>query len=265
MIEMADTIERRNIKNEYILEVRNFNAYYGEKLAVRDANVKIEKNKITAIMGPSGCGKSTLLRSMNRINDLLSEFKVQGEILFHDKNIYDPEIDVYVLRRRIGMVFQKPTPFPMSIFENIAYGLRLIGITDKKELRDRVKQALEMAALWDEVKDDLEKSALKLSGGQQQRLCIARTIAIEPEVILFDEPTSALDPVATQKIESLIEDLSEKFTIVIVTHNIGQASRISDYTIFMYRGEIVEQGPTSKLLTNPQNEITQQFLSGKIG
>jgi len=265
MIEMADTIERRNIKNEYILEVRNFNAYYGEKLAVRDANVKIEKNKITAIMGPSGCGKSTLLRSMNRINDLLSEFKVQGEILFHDKNIYDPEIDVYVLRRRIGMVFQKPTPFPMSIFENIAYGLRLIGITDKKELRDRVKQALEMAALWDEVKDDLEKSALKLSGGQQQRLCIARTIAIEPEVILFDEPTSALDPVATQKIESLIEDLSEKFTIVIVTHNIGQASRISDYTVFMYRGEIVEQGPTSKLLTNPQNEITQQFLSGKIG
>ncbi len=265
MIEMADTIERRNIKNEYILEVRNFNAYYGEKLAVRDANVKIEKNKITAIMGPSGCGKSTLLRSMNRINDLLSEFKVQGEILFHDKNIYDPEIDVYILRRRIGMVFQKPTPFPMSIFENIAYGLRLIGITDKKELRDRVKQALEMAALWDEVKDDLEKSALKLSGGQQQRLCIARTIAIEPEVILFDEPTSALDPVATQKIESLIEDLSEKFTIVIVTHNIGQASRISDYTVFMYRGEIVEQGPTSKLLTNPQNEITQQFLSGKIG
>ncbi|WP_448375285.1 phosphate ABC transporter ATP-binding protein PstB [Fervidobacterium sp.] len=262
---MVNTFERKDTTSEYVLEVRNFNAYYGEKLAVRDANVRIEKNKITAIMGPSGCGKSTLLRSMNRINDLLPEFKVQGEILFHDKNIYDPEIDVYVLRRRIGMVFQKPTPFPMSIFENIAYGLRLIGITDKKELKDRVKQALEMSALWDEVKDDLEKSALKLSGGQQQRLCIARTIAIEPEVILFDEPTSALDPVATQKIESLIEDLAEKFTIVIVTHNIGQASRISDYTVFMYRGEIIEQGPTSKLLTNPQNEITQQFLSGKIG
>ncbi|ANE41598.1 phosphate ABC transporter ATP-binding protein [Fervidobacterium ngatamarikiense] len=248
-----------------VIEIRNFNAYYGEKIAVKDANLKIQKNKITAIMGPSGCGKSTLLRSINRINDLIPEFKVQGEILFHDKNIYDPDVDVYTLRRRIGMVFQKPTPFPMSIFENIAYGLKLIGVTDKKELKERVRNALEMAALWDEVKDDLEKSALKLSGGQQQRLCIARTIAIEPEVILFDEPTSALDPVATQKIEALIEELAEKFTIVIVTHNIGQASRISDYVVFMYRGEIIEQNETSKLLTNPQNEITQQFLSGKIG
>jgi len=248
-----------------VIEIRNFNAYYGEKIAVKDANLKIQKNKITAIMGPSGCGKSTLLRSINRINDLIPEFKVQGEILFHDKNIYDPDVDVYMLRRRIGMVFQKPTPFPMSIFENIAYGLKLIGVTDKKELKERVRNALEMAALWDEVKDDLEKSALKLSGGQQQRLCIARTIAIEPEVILFDEPTSALDPVATQKIEALIEELAEKFTIVIVTHNIGQASRISDYVVFMYRGEIIEQNATSKLLTNPENEITQQFLSGKIG
>ncbi|WP_372590449.1 phosphate ABC transporter ATP-binding protein PstB [Fervidobacterium pennivorans subsp. carthaginiensis] len=248
-----------------VIEIRNFNAYYGEKIAVKDANLKIQKNKITAIMGPSGCGKSTLLRSINRINDLIPEFKVQGEILFHDKSIYDPDVDVYTLRRRIGMVFQKPTPFPMSIFENIAYGLKLIGVTDKKELKERVRNALEMAALWDEVKDDLEKSALKLSGGQQQRLCIARTIAIEPEVILFDEPTSALDPVATQKIEALIEELAEKFTIVIVTHNIGQASRISDYVVFMYRGEIIEQNATSKLLTNPENEITQQFLSGKIG
>lgn len=255
----------KEVFGDFVIEIKNFNAYYGEKLAVKDANLKIMKNKITAIMGPSGCGKSTLLRSINRINDLIPEFKVSGEILFHDRNIYDEDVDVYALRRRIGMVFQKPTPFPMSIFENIAYGLRLIGVTDKKEIKEKVRWSLEVSALWDEVKDDLDKNALKLSGGQQQRLCIARTIAVEPEVILFDEPTSALDPIATQKIESLIEELAEKFTIAIVTHNIGQASRISDYTVFMYKGEIIEQGLTSSLLTNPQHELTQQFLSGKIG
>ncbi|MGC8821135.1 MAG: phosphate ABC transporter ATP-binding protein PstB [Fervidobacterium sp.] len=254
-----------NDQNNVVLQIKNFSAYYGSKKVVKNANLKIEKNKITAIMGPSGCGKSTLLRSINRINDLIPEFKVEGEILFHEKNIYDKDVDIYALRRRIGMVFQKPTPFPMSIYDNIAYGLKLIGITDKKELKEKVRWSLEKAALWDEVKDDLEKSALKLSGGQQQRLCIARAIAVEPEVILFDEPTSALDPVATQKIENLIEELSQEFTIIVVTHNIGQASRISDYTLFMYQGEIIEQNNTSEILRNPQHEITQQFLSGKIG
>ncbi|MGC8902413.1 MAG: phosphate ABC transporter ATP-binding protein PstB [Fervidobacterium sp.] len=254
-----------NDQNNVVLQIKNFSAYYGSKKVVKSANLKIEKNKITAIMGPSGCGKSTLLRSINRINDLIPEFKVEGEILFHEKNIYDKDVDIYALRRRIGMVFQKPTPFPMSIYDNIAYGLKLIGITDKKELKEKVRWSLEKAALWDEVKDDLEKSALKLSGGQQQRLCIARAIAVEPEVILFDEPTSALDPVATQKIENLIEELSQEFTIIVVTHNIGQASRISDYTLFMYQGEIIEQNNTSEILRNPQHEITQQFLSGKIG
>ncbi|HCL98703.1 MAG TPA: phosphate ABC transporter ATP-binding protein [Fervidobacterium sp.] len=250
---------------DVIIEVKNFNAYYADKKAVKDANLKIEKNKITAIMGPSGCGKSTLLRSINRINDLVPEFRTEGEILFHDRNIYDRETDVYSLRRRIGMVFQRPTPFPMSIFDNIAYGLKLIGVTEKKEIKEKVRWSLEKAALWEEVKDELDKSALKLSGGQQQRLCIARAIAIEPEVILFDEPTSALDPVSTQKIEGLIEELAEEFTIIIVTHNIGQAARISDYTLFMYQGEIVEQNETTKILRNPTHEVTQQYLSGKIG
>ncbi|HOA17367.1 MAG TPA: phosphate ABC transporter ATP-binding protein PstB [Fervidobacterium sp.] len=251
--------------SDVIIEVKNFNAYYADKKAVKDANLKIEKNKITAIMGPSGCGKSTLLRSINRINDLVPEFRTEGEILFHDRNIYDRETDVYSLRRRIGMVFQRPTPFPMSIFDNIAYGLKLIGVTEKKEIKEKVRWSLEKAALWEEVKDELDKSALKLSGGQQQRLCIARAIAIEPEVILFDEPTSALDPVSTQKIEGLIEELAEEFTIIIVTHNIGQAARISDYTLFMYQGEIVEQNETTKILRNPTHEVTQQYLSGKIG
>ncbi len=251
--------------SDVIIEVKNFNAYYADKKAVKDANLKIEKNKITAIMGPSGCGKSTLLRSINRINDLVPEFRIEGEILFHDRNIYDRETDVYSLRRRIGMVFQRPTPFPMSIFDNIAYGLKLIGVTEKKEIKEKVRWSLEKAALWEEVKDELDKSALKLSGGQQQRLCIARAIAIEPEVILFDEPTSALDPVSTQKIEGLIEELAEEFTIIIVTHNIGQAARISDYTLFMYQGEIVEQNETTKILRNPTHEVTQQYLSGKIG
>ncbi|HCI30090.1 MAG TPA: phosphate ABC transporter ATP-binding protein PstB [Fervidobacterium sp.] len=251
--------------NDVVIEIKNFNAYYADKKAVKDANLKIEKNKITAIMGPSGCGKSTLLRSINRINDLVPEFRVEGEILFHDRNIYDRETDIYSLRRRIGMVFQRPTPFPMSIFDNIAYGLKLIGMTEKKEIKEKVRWSLEKAALWEEVKDELDKSALKLSGGQQQRLCIARAIAIEPEVILFDEPTSALDPVSTQKIEGLIEELAEEFTIIIVTHNIGQAARISDYTLFMYQGEIVEQNETTKILRNPTHEVTQQYLSGKIG
>lgn len=251
--------------NDIVIEIKDFSAYYGPKKAVKNANVKIQKKKITAIMGPSGCGKSTLLRSINRINDLIPEFRAEGEILFHGKNIYDKDTDIYMLRRRIGMVFQKPTPFPMSIFDNIAYGLKIIGVTDKRELKERVKWALEKAALWDEVKDELDKSALKLSGGQQQRLCIARAIAIEPEVILFDEPTSALDPVATGKIEQLIEELAEDYTIVIVTHNIGQAARISDYAIFMFQGEIIEQNTTSELLRNPKHEITQEYLSGRIG
>ncbi len=252
-------------KNLVTIETMNFSAYYGSKLAVRSVNIKFYKNKITAIMGPSGCGKSTLLRSINRINDLIPEFKTDGRILFHGQDIYDPSVNVYNLRRRIGMVFQKPTAFPMSIYENIAYGLKLIGITDKKEIMERVKFSLQKAALWDEVKDELDKSALKLSGGQQQRLCIARAIAIEPEVILFDEPTSALDPIATQKIESLIEELAQDYTIIIVTHSIAQASRVSDYVAFMFQGELIEWGKTEEILRNPKNELTENYLNGRIG
>ncbi|MFN3920925.1 MAG: phosphate ABC transporter ATP-binding protein PstB [Caldimicrobium sp.] len=248
------------------IEIKGLNFYYAGKIhALKNINLQIFKNKITALIGPSGCGKTTLLRCINRIHDLYPHNRYEGEIFFKGKNILSKEIDLIELRSRIGMVFQKPTPFPMSIFDNVAYGLRLKGIKNKKELQERVEKALREAALWDEVKDILHQSGFSLSGGQQQRLCIARAIAVEPEVLLFDEPTSALDPISTGKIEDLIVQLKEKITIVIVTHNMQQAARISDYTAFMYLGELIEVGPTEKIFTNPEKKLTEDYITGRFG
>ncbi len=248
------------------IEIKNLNFYYaGNNRVLKDISMPIYKNKITALIGPSGCGKTTFLRCFNRMHDLYPGNRYEGEILFQGRNILDKTIDLIELRTKIGMVFQKPTPFPMSIFDNIAYGLRLRGIKDKKELANRVEKALREAALWDEVKDKLHESALGLSGGQQQRLCIARAIAVEPEVLLFDEPTSALDPISTAKIEDLIVQLKSKVTILIVTHNMQQAARISDYTAFMYLGELVEFGPTEKIFTNPDKKLTEDYITGRFG
>lgn len=248
------------------IDIRNLNFYYaGNNHVLKNINLQIYKNKITALIGPSGCGKTTLLRCLNRIHDLYPGNRYEGEIIFEGRNILSKDIDLIELRSKIGMVFQKPTPFPMSIFDNVAYGLRLKGIKKKEELRERVEKALRESALWDEVKDKLNQSALGLSGGQQQRLCIARAIAVEPQVLLFDEPTSALDPISTAKIEDLIVQLKEKITIVIVTHNMQQAARISDYTAFMYLGELIEVGPTEKIFTNPEKKLTEDYVTGRFG
>ncbi len=248
------------------IDIRNLNFYYsGNNHVLKNINLQIYKNKITALIGPSGCGKTTLLRCLNRIHDLYPGNRYEGEIIFEGRNILSKDIDLIELRSKIGMVFQKPTPFPMSIFDNVAYGLKLKGIKKKDELRERVEKALRESALWDEVKDKLNQSALGLSGGQQQRLCIARAIAVEPQVLLFDEPTSALDPISTAKIEDLIVQLKEKITIVIVTHNMQQAARISDYTAFMYLGELIEFGPTEKIFTNPEKKLTEDYVTGRFG
>jgi phosphate transport system ATP-binding protein len=249
------------------LEVKNLSFYYAgcSEPSLKNINFPIYKNKVTALIGPSGCGKTTVLRCFNRMHDLYPGNRYEGEILFRGRNILAPDVDLIELRTKIGMVFQKPTPFPMSIFDNVAYGLRLRGIKNKKELAERVEKALREAALWDEVKDKLKESGLSLSGGQQQRLCIARAIAVEPEVLLFDEPTSALDPISTAKIEDLIVELKEKITIVIVTHNMQQAARISDFTAFMYLGELVEFGPTEKIFTNPEKKLTEDYITGRFG
>jgi phosphate transport system ATP-binding protein len=249
------------------LEVKNLSFYYTgfSEPSLKNNNFPIYKHKVTALIGPSGCGKTTLLRCFNRMHDLYPGNRYEGEILFRGRNILAPDVDLIELRTKIGMVFQKPTPFPMSIFDNVAYGLRLRGIKNKKELAERVEKALRESALWDEVKDKLKESGLSLSGGQQQRLCIARAIAVEPEVLLFDEPTSALDPISTAKIEDLIVQLKEKITIVIVTHNMQQAARISDFTAFMYLGELVEFGPTEKIFTNPEKKLTEDYITGRFG
>jgi len=248
------------------IDIKNLNFFYAGKVhALKNINLQIQKTRVTALIGPSGCGKTTLLRCINRIHDLYPGNRYEGEILFQGKNILSKEIDLIELRSKIGMVFQKPTPFPMSIFDNVAYGLRLKGIKNKRELQERVEKALREAALWEEVKDKLHQSALGLSGGQQQRLCIARAIAVEPEVLLFDEPTSALDPISTGKIEDLIVQLKSKITIVIVTHNMQQAARISDFTAFMYLGELVEVGPTEKIFTNPEKKLTEEYITGRFG
>ncbi len=255
-----------DLANETIsLEVDNLNLFYGEKQALKGINLKIPHNKVTAFIGPSGCGKSTLLRCFNRMNDLVDGCNITGQIRLGDKNIFDRDVDVALLRRRIGMVFQKPNPFPKSIYENVAYGLRLAGINKKRVLDETVEWALKGGALWDEVKDRLDDSALGLSGGQQQRLVIARAIAVQPDVILLDEPCSALDPISTLKVEELINELKRDYTIVIVTHNMQQAARVSDYTAFMYVGDLVEYGSTDKVFTTPSKKQTEDYITGRYG
>ena len=247
------------------IEAKNIDVFYGDFQALRNVNMQFEENAVTALIGPSGCGKSTYLRLFNRMNDYIDSFKMNGEIVIDGKNIYEKDVLVDELRKGIGMVFQKPNPFPKSIFENVSYGLKIQGIKDKDFLNMRVKKSLEQSALWDEVKNDLDKSALALSGGQQQRLCIARTLAVEPKILLMDEPTSALDPIATAKVEELIHQLKEKYTIIIVTHNMQQASRISDFTAFFYMGDLIEYDKTDTIFTKPKNERTQNYITGRFG
>ncbi len=246
-------------------KVKDLNLYYGEKQALKNINIDIYKNKVTAFIGPSGCGKSTFLRCLNRMNDLIEGCKIDGEILANDQDIYSSKMDVVSLRTKVGMVFQKPNPFPMSIYDNIAYGPRCQGLKDKKKLNEIVEKSLKQAALWDEVSDRLHESGMALSGGQQQRLCIARAIAMEPEVILMDEPTSALDPIATNKIEELVDQLKKDYTIVIVTHSMQQASRISDYTAFFLLGDIIEYNLTSTVFKTPQDKRTEDYITGRFG
>ena len=248
-----------------LINVENVDFYYGEKQALKSINVEIAPKKATAFIGPSGCGKTTLLRCLNRMNDLVLGTRVTGSIKLDGKNINDPSTDVIQLRRRVGMIFQKWNPFPKSIYENVVYGLRIVGINNRHFLDEVVEKNLRRAALWDEVKDNLHKSAADLSGGQQQRLCIARAMAVEPEVMLMDEPCSALDPISTAKVEELIHELKETFTIVIVTHNMQQAARVSDYTAFFYLGELVEFGETGKLFTAPEKRQTEDYITGRFG
>ncbi len=247
------------------VSVRNLDFFYGDSRALKNVTIGLHTNKVTAFIGPSGCGKSTLLRVLNRMYDLYPNQRAQGEIWLDSENILDPRVDVNVLRSRVGMVFQKPTPFPMSIYENIAFGIRLYEKLSKSALDARVEEALRGAALWEEVKDKLHMSGLGLSGGQQQRLCIARSVAVQPEVILFDEPCSALDPISTAKVEELIDELSQRYTIAIVTHNMQQAVRVSDFTAFMYLGEVIEFGETDAVFTAPREKRTQDYITGRFG
>ncbi|HEX2225345.1 MAG TPA: phosphate ABC transporter ATP-binding protein PstB [Thermoanaerobaculia bacterium] len=253
-----------DIKNP-ILEVDNLSLWYGEKKALKEISLRITEKQITAFIGPSGCGKSTLLRCINRLNDLIDGVRTEGDIRFMGGSVYDPRLEINALRKRVGMVFQKSNPFPKSIYENVAYGCRIQGINKKRDLDEIVERSLRGAALWDEVKDRLDESALGMSGGQQQRLCIARAIAVEPEVILLDEPCSALDPIATARIEELMQDLKAQYTQVIVTHNMQQASRVSDYTAFLYLGELIEYGATEKIFINPMKKQTEDYITGRFG
>ncbi|MEG1615411.1 MAG: phosphate ABC transporter ATP-binding protein PstB [Bacteroidales bacterium] len=248
-----------------IIEARNVDFFYGQFQALRDISMDIDKNDVVAFIGPSGCGKSTFLRTLNRMNDLIENTHLTGEILFNNRNIYAPDVYVDELRKQIGMVFQRPNPFPKSIFENIAYGLRVNGVKDKKYIEQVVEESLRGAALWDEVKDKLKASAFRLSGGQQQRLCIARAMAVKPDVLLMDEPASALDPISTAKVEDLIYELKSSYTIVIVTHNMQQAARVSNKTAYFYMGELIEYSDTRKLFTNPEKESTQNYITGRFG
>lgn len=245
--------------------IKDLNLYYGNFHALKNINMDIKENEITAFIGPSGCGKSSLLKSINRMNDLIEECKITGEIILDSKNIFDRDVDVNILRKRVGMVFQKPNPFPMSIYDNIAYGPRTHNIKNKAILDEIVEESLKRAAIWDEVKDDLKKNALRLSGGQQQRICIARALAIEPEVLLMDEPTSALDPISTSKIEDLIQELKREYTIIIVTHNMQQATRISDKTGFFLNGEMIEFNNTDILFSIPKDRRTEDYITGRFG
>ncbi len=260
--------EIQNIKTptegETLIDVEHMNLWYGDNHAIKDVSIAIPQNRITALIGPSGCGKSTFLKSLNRMNDLVEGVKIEGKLTLGGIDIYR-DIDVSVLRRRVGMVFQKPNPFPMSIYDNVAYGLRVQGVRSRVQLDEAVERSLRQAAIWDECKDRLKKSALGLSGGQQQRLCIARTIAVEPEVVLMDEPTSALDPISTSKIEELALELREHYTIVIVTHNMQQAARIADKTAFFLLGELVEYGDTNKMFSSPSDDRTEAYITGRFG
>ncbi|MBI4523491.1 MAG: phosphate ABC transporter ATP-binding protein [Deltaproteobacteria bacterium] len=251
--------------NQPIIQIEDLNFYYGSNHALKSINVAVQEKQATAFIGPSGCGKTTLLRCLNRMNDLIDNISVSGQIRLHGQDIYAPSTDVIDLRRRVGMIFQKWNPFPKSIYENVVYGLRIVGIRNRRRLDEVVEKSLKRAALWDEVKDDLHKSAADLSGGQQQRLCIARALAVEPEVLLMDEPCSALDPISTAKIEELIHELKENFTIVIVTHNMQQAARVSDFTAFFYLGELIEFGVTSKIFTTPEKQQTEDYITGRFG
>lgn len=251
--------------NEKIISVKNLDLYYGDHKALNGINMDIERNYITAFIGPSGCGKSTFLRTLNRMNDLIPNVKIEGEVIYNDKNIYDKNVDIYNLRKEVGVVFQKPNPFPMSIYDNVAYGPRTHGIHNKKELDKIVEESLKKAAIFGEVKDNLNKSALSLSGGQQQRLCIARALAVKPKVLLMDEPTSALDPISTGKIEELALVLKKDYTIVIVTHNMQQALRISDKTAFFLLGDLIEYDDTQKIFSMPKNKKTEDYITGRFG
>lgn len=263
---IQEVIKEETVKQkEIMLETSNVDVFYGDFQAIKGVDIKIYKNSVTAFIGPSGCGKSTFLRLFNRMNDYILDFTMKGEVVIEQENIYSKETNIEQLRKDVGMVFQKPNPFPKSIFENVAYGLKIQGIKDKKFLKDRVVKTLKEVALWDEVKDDLNRSALALSGGQQQRLCIARTLAVEPSIILMDEPTSALDPIATAKIEELIHTLKEKYTIVIVTHNMQQAGRVSDRTAFFYLGEMLEYAKTKNIFTKPKHQKTENYITGRFG
>ncbi len=251
--------------NNFCIQTKNLDFYYGAKQALKNISLDIRANHVTALIGPSGCGKSTFLRSLNRMNDLIENTRVEGSVLYEGTDIYSNSVDVFELRKRIGMIFQKSNPFPKSIYENVAYGPKIYGIRDTKKLDEIVERSLKQAALWDEVKDDMKKSGLSISGGQQQRLCIARALAVDPEVILMDEPASALDPIATAKIEELIFELKEKYTIVIVTHNMQQAARVSDYTAFFYMGELIEFDITKKIFTMPTIKQTEDYITGRFG
>lgn len=247
------------------IQVRHLSFYYGSFRALRDINMPILERQITALIGPSGCGKSTFLRCLNRMNDTIPGTRLEGEVLLDGENIYAPDVDVVQLRQRLGMVFQRPNPFPLSVFDNVAFGPRVLGLDHQERLEDIVERSLREASLWDEVKNNLRKSALSLTGGQQQRLCIARVLAVKPEVILMDEPCSALDPVATLRIEELMRELARDYTIVIVTHNMQQAARVSDWTGFFWLGELIEYGPTKRVFTNPEKQMTSDYITGRHG
>ena len=262
----AENTVRADRSHETVLEARNLDVHYGDDRALSDVSIEIPEHEVTAIIGPSGCGKSTFLRSINRMNDQIDVCRVDGELYFHGKNVYDEDVDPVALRRKIGQVFQAPNPFPKSIYDNVAYGLRVQGLADEVDLDERVEEALRAAALWDEVEDQLHSSGLELSGGQQQRLCIARAIAPDPELVLMDEPTSALDPVAESKIEDLIDDLAREYTVLIVTHNMQQAARISDKTpVFLTGGELVEFDDTATIFENPADDRVEDYITGKFG
>lgn len=253
------------MSNNIKVKVENLNLYYGENHALKDVSMDIQENAVTAFIGPSGCGKSTFLKTLNRMNDLVEGVRIDGKVLLDGEDIYDPGVDTTILRKKVGMVFQQPNPFPMSIYDNIAYGPRVHGIKDKKRLDQIVEESLRGAAIFDEVKDRLKKSAMGLSGGQQQRICIARALAVQPEVLLMDEPTSALDPISTAKIEELMEDLKKKYTVIVVTHNMQQATRVSDQTAFFLVGEMVEFGDTKQIFSYPQDKRTEDYITGRFG